>query len=52
MKPILVTGVGGNVGGVGEKIVENLLSEGVPVRAFVFGRMTLPRSWSVKALRF
>ena len=36
MKPFLVTGVGGNVGGLGQKIVENLLSERVPVRAFVF----------------
>ena len=26
MKPFLVTGVGGNVGGLGQKIVENLLS--------------------------
>ncbi|MFL5812572.1 MAG: NAD(P)H-binding protein [Bdellovibrionia bacterium] len=34
-KPILVTGVGGNVGGVGQKIVDNLLQAGEQVRAFV-----------------
>jgi uncharacterized protein YbjT (DUF2867 family) len=35
MKPILVTGVGGNIGGVGQKIVENLLTKNVAVRALV-----------------
>jgi uncharacterized protein YbjT (DUF2867 family) len=33
MKPILVTGVGGNVGGIGQKIVELLLKNSTPVRA-------------------
>jgi uncharacterized protein YbjT (DUF2867 family) len=32
--PILVTGVPGNVGGVGRAIVENLRRRGLPVRAF------------------
>jgi uncharacterized protein YbjT (DUF2867 family) len=36
MKPILVTGVGGNIGGVGQKIVENLLTKNVAVRALVY----------------
>jgi NAD(P)H dehydrogenase (quinone) len=33
--PILVTGVGGNVGGVGRKIVDLLRQRDLPVRAFV-----------------
>lgn len=33
MKPILVTGVGGPFGGIGQKIVEDLLNRNVPVRA-------------------
>lgn len=33
MEPILVTGVGGRVGGVGTKVVEALLTAKVPVRA-------------------
>ena len=33
MKPILVTGVGGPFGGIGQKIVEDLLNRKVPVRA-------------------
>jgi uncharacterized protein YbjT (DUF2867 family) len=36
MKPILVTGVGGSVGGLGQKIVANLLDARVPVRALVY----------------
>jgi len=36
MKPILVTGVGGSVGGLGQKIVGNLLDARVPVRALVY----------------
>ncbi|MFI9047016.1 NAD(P)H-binding protein [Streptomyces sp. NPDC053427] len=33
--PILVTGVGGGVGGVGRTVLERLHAEGVPVRALV-----------------
>jgi NAD(P)H dehydrogenase (quinone) len=33
VKPILVTGVGGKVGGIGQKIVQNLLAMKIPVRA-------------------
>ena len=33
MEPILVTGVGGKVGGIGDKVVDQLLEAGVPVRA-------------------
>jgi NAD(P)H dehydrogenase (quinone) len=36
VKPILVTGVGGKVGGIGQKIVANLLQEGATVRALLF----------------
>jgi hypothetical protein len=36
MKPILVTAVGGRVGGLGQKIVGDLLDAGVPVRALVY----------------
>src|SRR5215472_11129506 len=36
MKSILVTGVGGSVGGLGQKIVGNLLDARVPVRALVY----------------
>jgi NAD(P)H dehydrogenase (quinone) len=35
MDPILVTGAGGQVGGVGHKVVEALLHQGVPVRAML-----------------
>lgn len=35
MEPILVTGAGGRVGGVGRGIVERLLERGLPVRAAV-----------------
>lgn len=35
MEPILVTGVGGRVGGVGTKVVEALLTAKVPVRALM-----------------
>src|SRR5262245_4203389 len=33
--PILVTGVPGNIGGIGLRVVENLRRRGLPVRAFV-----------------
>jgi uncharacterized protein YbjT (DUF2867 family) len=36
MNPILVTGVGGRVGGLGQKIISNLLGAGVSVRAHVY----------------
>jgi uncharacterized protein YbjT (DUF2867 family) len=36
MKPILVTGVGGTVGGLGQKIVRNLLDARLSVRALVY----------------
>jgi uncharacterized protein YbjT (DUF2867 family) len=35
MDPILVTGAGGQVGGIGQKIVENLLDENLHVRAML-----------------
>ncbi|SDZ15327.1 NAD(P)H-binding protein [Nitrosomonas sp. Nm33] len=39
MSRVLVTGVGGaKVGGIGQKIVENLLSANVPVRAMFWKR--------------
>jgi uncharacterized protein YbjT (DUF2867 family) len=34
-QPILVTGAGGRIGGVGRAVVERLLRRGAPVRAFV-----------------
>jgi uncharacterized protein YbjT (DUF2867 family) len=36
MNPILVTGVGGRVGGLGQKIISNLLDAGASVRALVY----------------
>lgn len=43
MKPILVTGVGGSVGGLGQKIVGDLLGAGVPVRALVYRNKDVAR---------
>lgn len=33
--PILVTGVGGQVGGIGQKVVKNLIHKSLPVRALI-----------------
>jgi len=41
MKPILVTGVGGKIGGVGQKIVENLMKRNIPVRAMFHSKSEL-----------
>jgi uncharacterized protein YbjT (DUF2867 family) len=35
VQPVLVTGVGGRVGGVGRKVLDRLRAQGVPVRALV-----------------
>jgi len=43
MKPILVTGVGGSVGGLGQKIVGDLSDAGVPVRALVYRNKDVAR---------
>ena len=43
MKPILVTGVGGSVGGLGQKIVGDLLDAGAPVRALVYRNKDVAR---------
>jgi len=36
--PILVTGVGGQVGGIGQKVVKNLVEKNLPVRALIHSR--------------
>jgi hypothetical protein len=33
MKPVLITGIGGKVGGVSQMVLEHLLNKGIPVRA-------------------
>ena len=48
MKPILVTGVGGSVGGLGQKIVGELLDAGVPVRALVYRKKDVARELECK----
>ncbi|GAA2689358.1 NAD(P)H-binding protein [Streptomyces lunalinharesii] len=47
VQPILVTGVGGTVGGVGNMVLDHLRAQGVPVRALVHhddGRATALRA--------
>jgi uncharacterized protein YbjT (DUF2867 family) len=50
MKPILVTGVGGKMGGLGQKIVDNLLGAKVPVRAVVFRSQEVARELERKGV--